>query len=40
MSNKHKGILIFAILYTVLFVFDGVKLMAFLRPFAIAKYLV
>ncbi|CAL3552059.1 caax amino protease family protein [Streptococcus pneumoniae] len=26
MSNKNKGILIFAILYTVLFVFDGVKL--------------
>ena len=40
MSNKHKGILIFAILYTVLFVFDGVKLLAFLMPSAIANYLV
>lgn len=40
MSNKHKGILIFAILYTVLFVFDGVKLLASLMPSAIANYLV
>lgn len=40
MSNKNKGILIFAILYTVLFVFDGVKLLAFLMPSAIANYLV
>ena len=39
-SNKNKGILIFAILYTVLFVFDGVKLLAFLMPSAIANYLV
>lgn len=40
MSNKNKGILIFAILYTVLFVFDGVKLLAFLMTSAIANYLV
>lgn len=40
MSNKNKGILIFAILYTVLFVFDGVKLLASLMPSAIANYLV
>ena len=40
MSNKHKGILIFAILYIVLFVFDGVKLLAFLMPSTIANYLV
>ena len=40
MSNKYKGILIFSILYTVLFVFDGVKLLAFLMPSAIANYLV
>ncbi|UJD02822.1 CPBP family intramembrane glutamic endopeptidase [Streptococcus oralis] len=39
MSNKHKGILIFAILYTVLFVFGGVKLLAYLMPSAIANYL-
>lgn len=39
MSNKHKGILIFTILYTVLFVFDGVKLLASSMPFAIANYL-
>ncbi|WP_172928617.1 type II CAAX endopeptidase family protein [Streptococcus sp. k-378] len=40
MSNKNKGILIFAILYTVLSVFDGVKLLASLMPSAIANYLV
>ena len=40
MSNKNEGILIFAILYTVLFVFDGVKLLASLMPSAIANYLV
>ncbi|HGR3155836.1 TPA: lysostaphin resistance A-like protein [Streptococcus pneumoniae] len=40
MSNKNKGILIFAFLYTVLFVFDGVKLLASLMPSAIANYLV
>ena len=39
MSNKNKGILIFAILYTVLFVFDGVKLLSYLMPSAIANYL-
>ena len=40
MANKNKGILIFAILYTVLFVFDGVKLLASLMPSTIANYLV
>ena len=40
MANKNKGILIFAILYTVLFVFDGVKLLSYLMPSAIANYLV
>ena len=40
MSNKYKGILIFSILYTVLFEFDGVKLLASLMPSAIANYLV
>ena len=39
MSNKNKGILIFAILYTVLFVFDGAKLLSYLMPSAIANYL-
>ena len=40
MSNKNKGILVFAILYTVLFVFDGVKLLSSLMPSTIANYLV
>ena len=40
MSNKYKGILIFSILYTILFVFDGVKLLASLMPSTIANYLV
>ena len=40
MSNKYQGVLVFGILYTVLFVFDGVKLLAFLMPSAIANYLV
>ena len=40
MSNKNKGILIFAILYTVLFVFDGVKWLASLMQSAITNYLV
>ena len=39
MSNKYKGILIFSILYTVLFVFDGDKLLASLMPSAIENYL-
>ena len=39
MSHKNKGILIFAILYTVLFVFDGAKLLASVMPSAIANYL-
>ncbi|KXU16492.1 CAAX amino terminal protease family protein [Streptococcus oralis] len=40
MSNKHKGILIFTILYTALFVFDGVKWLASLMSSSIANYLV
>ena len=40
MSNKYKGILIFALLYTVLFVFDGVKWLASLMPSSITNYLV
>ena len=40
MPNKNKGILIFAILYTVLFVFDGVRWLASLMPSTIANYLV
>ena len=40
MSDKNKGVLIFVILYTVLFVFDGVKLLSYLMPSAIANYLV
>ena len=40
MSNKNKGVLIFSILYAVLFVFDGVKLLTSLMPSAIANYLV
>ena len=40
MSNKYKRVLVFGILYTVLFVFDGVKWLAFLMPSAIANYLV
>lgn len=39
MSNKYKRVLIFAILYTVLFVFDGVRWLAFLMPSTIANYL-
>ena len=39
MSDKNKGILIFAILYTVLFVFDGVKLLSYVMPSAIENYL-
>ena len=40
MSNKNKGILIFVILYTALFVFDGVKWLASLMSSSIANYLV
>lgn len=40
MSNKNKGILIFTILYTALFVFDGVKWLASLMSSSIANYLV
>lgn len=39
MANKYKGILIFSILYTVLFVFDGDKLLASVMPSAIENYL-
>ena len=40
MSNKNKGILIFGLLYTTLFVFDGVRWLASLIPSTIANYLV
>ena len=40
MSNKYKRVLVFGILYTVLFVFDGVKLLTSLMPSSIANYLV
>ena len=40
MSTKYKGVLIFGLLYTILFVFDGVKLLAYLMPSTIANYLV
>lgn len=40
MSNKNKGVLIFGFLYTILFVFDGVRWLAFLMPSTIANYLV
>ena len=40
MSNKYKGVLVFAILYTVLFVFDGDKLLASVMPSTSANYLV
>lgn len=39
MSNKNKGVLIFGLLYTILFVFDGVRWLAFLMPSTIANYL-
>ena len=39
MAHKNKGILIFSILYTVLFVFDGDKLLASVMPSAIENYL-
>ena len=40
MSRHHKGVLGFSILYTVLFVFDGVGWLNSLMPSAIASYLV
>ena len=40
MSRQHKGVLGFSILYTVLFVFDGVGWLTSLMPSAIASYLV
>ena len=39
MSRHHKGVLGFSILYTVLFVFDGAKLLASVMPSAIVNYL-
>lgn len=39
MSNKNKGVLIFGLLYTILFVFDGVRWLASLMPSAIENYL-
>ena len=40
MSNKYKRVLIFGLLYTILFVFDGVRWLASLVPSTIANYLV
>jgi len=40
MSRHHKGVLGFSILYTILFVFDGVGWLTSLMPSAIASYLV
>ena len=40
MSDKNKGILIFVLLYTILFVFDGVRWLASLMQSTIANYLV
>ena len=40
MSTKYKGVLIFVLLYTILFVFDGVRWLASLMPSNIANYLV
>lgn len=40
MSDKNKGILIFAILYTVLFVFDGVRVFDAPLPSSAGTYLV
>ena len=39
MSTKYKGVLIFVLLYTILFVFDGVRWLASLMPSTIANYL-
>ena len=40
MSNKYKGILIFSILYTVLFVFDGIRVFDAPLPSSAWTYLV
>ena len=40
MSNKNKGVLIFAILYTVLFVFDGIRVFDAPLPSSAGTYLV
>ena len=40
MSTKYKGVLIFGLLYTVLFVFDGIRWLSFLMLSTIANYLV
>ena len=40
MSNKNRGILIFAILYTVLFVFDGIRVFDAPLPSSAGTYLV
>ena len=40
MSTKYKGILIFAILYTVLFVFDGIRVFDAPLPSSAGTYLV
>lgn len=40
MSNKYKGVLIFSILYTVLFVFDGIRVFDAPLPSSAGTYLV
>ena len=40
MSNKNKGILVFSILYTVLFVFDGIRVFDAPLPSSAGTYLV
>ena len=39
-STKYKGVLIFAILYTVLFVFDGIRVFDAPLPSSAGTYLV
>lgn len=38
--NKHKGVLVFMILYTVLFVFDGIRVFDAPLPSSLTTYLV
>ena len=37
--NKHKGVLVFMILYTVLFVFDGIRVFDAPLPSSLTTYL-
>ncbi|MGS4810403.1 CPBP family intramembrane glutamic endopeptidase [Streptococcus sp. Z554] len=40
MSTKYKGVLIFGLLYTILFVFDGIRVFDFPLPSSAGTYLV